>query len=131
MAHRFGKVSQRTQVGLAAIAGLLAVATIVGVIVLRPTGEERGDLRGLGFASEVYGAEVTKVEELPCQGEVQGGVVCRFVTFTIAEGPDEGEFVSQELVVSGSTPELAAGDSVTLAYDPNAEPDFRYRYYDR
>jgi len=131
MSHRFGRVERSIQIRLSVIAGILAAATIAGLVMLRPTGEDRGDLRGLGFPSEVYAAEVTRTEEGPCEGEVEGDVVCRFVAFRLSEGPDAGELVTQELVSSGTTPTLEAGDGVTLAYDPSAGPDFRYRYFDR
>ncbi len=133
MSHRFGKVAPRTTRALSVIAGAFAVATLIGLIVLRPTGEERGELPALGFPSEVLSGEVVKSEEHPCPGEseAQGGVVCRTATFRIAEGTDEGEFFTQELVVSGTTPNLEAGDPVMIAVDPLAEPEFKYRYFDR
>jgi uncharacterized membrane protein len=131
MAHRFGHVARATQRRLSIIAVLLAVATIIGVILLRPTGTKRPSLEGLGFASQVYGADVTKSEDHPCEGDTEGAVVCRSVSFTITEGPDDGKLITQEQVVSGTTPRLEVGEKVKLAYDPNAELDFRYRYFDR
>ena len=131
MSHRFGRVTPGTKKALSVIAGALAVATLIGVFMLRPTGEERGELPALGFPSEILGGEVVKSEEHPCPGEAQGGVACRTATFRITEGTDEGGFFTQELVVSGTTPILEAGDPVMLAVDPLAEPEFKYRYFDR
>lgn len=131
MSHRFGRVAPRTREVLALLAGAFAVATLVGVFLLRPTGDERGQLPALGFPSEVLSGEVVESEEHACPGEAQGGVVCRTVTFRIAEGSDEGELFTQELVVSGTTPSLESGDPVLLAVDPLAEPEFKYRYFDR
>ncbi|MGH2711507.1 MAG: YibE/F family protein [Actinomycetota bacterium] len=131
MSHRFGRVPRATQVRLSVIAGVLAVATIVGLFLLRPTGEERKSLEGLGFTSETYSAVVEKAEELPCEGQAEGGVVCRFITFKLTEGPNDDEFVTQQLVVSRTTPALEPGDKVMMAFDPLVEREFQYRYYDR
>jgi uncharacterized membrane protein len=116
---------------LAALAGLLAAATVVGIVVLRPSGAERPNLRGLGFVSEVYDAEVVTVQDVPCQGQPEQGVRCRQVAFELLEGPDRGRSIAQELVVTPTTPDLSPGDRVTMAYDPGAEPEFQYRFVDR
>ena len=55
MAHRSGsRVPARTRLVLGITAGVLGLATLTGMILLRPSGEERPSLRGLGFVSEVY-----------------------------------------------------------------------------
>jgi uncharacterized membrane protein len=116
---------------LAALAGLLAAATVVGIVVLRPSEAERPNLRGLGFVSEVYDAEVVTVQDVPCQGQPEQGIRCRQVAFELLEGPDRGRSIAQELVVTPTTPDLSPGDRVTMAYDPGAEPEFQYRFVDR
>ncbi len=131
MAHRSGRISRRAQSRLAGIAIALAAATVVGLVLLRPTGPEPVAAPGLSFASEVFEATVVEAREHSCPGEAQGDVVCRSVTFRLEDGPDAGARVTQELVVSGTTPALVTGDAVSLAYDPNAEEGLRYRYYDR
>jgi uncharacterized membrane protein len=132
VAHRFGRhVPRRTKQILGVVAGVLALATVVGVVLLRPTGEERPSLQGLGFVSEVYDARVLEVTEQPCEGQPEPGVMCRRVAFELLEGPDEGASVAQEFVQTPSTPDLATGDEVMLARDPNAPPEFQYRFVDR
>jgi uncharacterized membrane protein len=116
---------------LVLIAGALAGATVVGLVILRPTGEPRGSIRGLGFAAEVYEARVEAVTEAPCPGQPGGQVSCRRLAFQVTEGAGAGRLVSQEFVVSRTTPALEPGDGVLLAYDPAAEEGFRYRYFDR
>ena len=116
---------------LAAVAGLLAAATVVGIVTLWPSGAERPNLRGLGFVSEVYDAEVVAAEGVPCQGQPEQGVRCRRVAFELLEGPDQGRSIAQELVATPTTPDLSPGDRVTLAYDPTAPEEFRYRFVDR
>jgi uncharacterized membrane protein len=132
MAHRFGShVPRRIRTMLAGIAGILAVATVAALVALWPSGERRPDLSGLGFISEVADAEVVAADDVPCQGQPQEGVSCRRVTFELTTGPDAGELATQELVLTGTTPELEEGDRVVLARDPQAAPEFRYRFVDR
>ncbi|MGH2676334.1 MAG: YibE/F family protein, partial [Actinomycetota bacterium] len=132
MAHRFGRhVPPRTKRILAGVAAVLAVATVAGIALLRPTGERRPSLQGLGFVSEVYPAEVIDVGDLPCEGQPEAAVTCRRVAFDITGGPDAGGTAAQEFVQTPSTPDLAVGDRVLLARDPQAPPGFRYRFVDR
>ena len=101
------------------------------MIVLRPTGEKRPDLSGLGFVSNVLDARVVAARDVPCIGAEQQGVSCRRVTYELLEGPDRGRMFTQEFVGAGGTPRLEAGDGVVLAFDPTAQPEFRYRFVDR
>jgi uncharacterized membrane protein len=132
VAHRFGRhVPRSTRRLLAGITVAAAIATVSGIVALRPTGEERPSLQGLGFTSQVYGAEVVTAEDVPCEGQPEGGVTCRRVAFELREGPDAGRSVAQEFVQTSSAPNLTPGDSVMLAYDSMAAEDFRYRFLDR
>lgn len=132
VAHRFGRhVPTRTKRLLVGLTVVLAAGTVAGIVLLRPTGERRPDLQGLGFVSEVYGAEVIGVEEVPCEGQPEADVTCRRVGFAIEEGPDAGGTAAQEFVQTPSTPDLARGDGVLLARDPRAPPGFEYRFVDR
>jgi uncharacterized membrane protein len=103
----------------------------VGIVLLRPTGERRPSLQGLGFVSEVYAAEVIGVEEMPCEDQPEAEVLCRRIAFALEEGPDAGGTAAQEFVQTPSTPDLAVGDRVLLARDPASPPEFRYRFVDR
>ena len=132
MAHRRGQaVPAGTRRALALVAGILAAATLVGMVLLRPTGEDRPDLSGLGFVAGVLDARVAAARDVPCPGAEQQGVSCRRVTYELLEGPDRGRMFTQEFVVSGATPRLEAGDEVVLAFDPAAQEEFRYRFVDR
>jgi len=132
VAHRLGKdISPKTKQLLAGVTLLLAVATIVGIVVLRPTGQGRPSLQGLGFVSEVYDGQVTFVRDVPCQGQPEAGVTCRQVGFELREGPDAGRTVEQEFVQTPSTPDLESGDEVMLGRDPQAPPELQYRFLDR
>ena len=116
---------------LTTVAIVVGVATIVGMVALRPSGEDRPNLTGLGFASEVYSARVVTSSQEPCPGEAEGGVLCRTATFELDEGPDRGRIVSQQFVGAAAAPALDPGDEVLLAHDPAAEEGFRYRFVDR
>jgi uncharacterized membrane protein len=132
VAHRRGRhLSRTTVITLSAVAGAVAVATVVGLVVLWPSGRNQPNLRGLGFVSEVYDAVVVTSEEVPCGGQTEGGVNCRRVAFELLEGPHPGRTVAQELVVTSTTPRLEVDDRVMLAYDGTAAPEFQYRFVDR
>ncbi len=132
MAHRSAiNVSDRTRTKLTAITIALAVITAAAMVLLRPTGADRPDLSGLGFVSETVDAEVVSAQDVPCEGQPEGGVTCRRVTFEVTEGPQSGQLVTQEFVLTGTTPRLEAGDQVVLSHDAGAEPGFEYRFLDR
>jgi uncharacterized membrane protein len=132
VAHRsVHRVPPGVRMVLTVATAVLGLATLAGLVMLRPTGERRPSLEGLGFVSEVYQAEVVTSGEVPCQGQPEAGVSCRRVTFELSEGPDAGRTVAQEFAETPSTPRLAPGDAVTVAYDRAAPPEFRYRFVDR
>jgi uncharacterized membrane protein len=114
-----------------ATTAVLAVATLAGILILRPSGDVRADLRGLGIAAVVYEAEVVAVRDTPCPDQPAGEATCRRFVFQVTEGPDAGRLESQVFVVSATTPDLERGDGVLLAYDSAAQEGFRYRYFDR
>jgi len=113
----------------AIVAAVVAVATVIALVVLRPTGAERPDLTEIGIPRHVYDAEVTAVEARPCAGT--SDIPCVLVTFRLDEGPDAGASVSFELVVSDTSPTFGIGDDVVMAFNPDAEPAFQYSYFDR
>jgi uncharacterized membrane protein len=115
-----------------AVAAVVAAATIVGLVLLRPTGSDRPDLSEVGIPHFVYDAEVLTVTPQPCSGtSPSDGIPCVLVTFELTEGPDTGESVPLEFVVSETTPTFDAGDDVVLAYQADSEPGFEYSYFDR
>ena len=132
MAHRLGQdVPSGTRRLLAVVAGVLAAGTALGLVLLRPTGEERPTIPGLGFVSDVRDARVVAAQDVPCPGGEQAGVSCRRVTYEVLEGPDSGRRFTQDFVAGGATPRLEPGDAIVLAFDPAAEEGFRYRFVDR
>lgn len=111
------------------IAAAIALLTVIGVVLLRPTGEERPDLSEVGIPRLVYDARVVSTQQQGCAGAAE--VPCVSVTFEMTEGPDTGSIIVLEFPVSDTTPTFAAGDEVVLSYQADAEPEFRYSYFDR
>ncbi len=107
---------------LVGIAGVLGLATLIGLIALWPGSGFRQPLRelsALGVPSEFYAATVTNVVIGPCAG--LDTVECATVGFELAAGPDVGYVHTQEFGESPTTPTFAVGQSVILSYlSPNA-----------
>jgi uncharacterized membrane protein len=113
---------------------VLGAITLIGMVVLWPGGDVRGDLRGLGvaIAAESYEARVADVREVPCQGtQPEEDILCLRATFALAEGPDRGRSVTQEFPVSANVPRFEEGESIIVAHDPQAAEGFQYRFADR
>ncbi|HSG79611.1 MAG TPA: YibE/F family protein [Acidimicrobiia bacterium] len=110
-----------------AIAVALAVVTVLGMVLLRPTGAERPDLDEIGITAEVHGATVVAVTEERCAV----GLPCQQVSFRLDQGPDAGGVVELEFVIAETSPYFTIGDRVVLDYRADAEPGFEYGYADR
>jgi uncharacterized membrane protein len=114
-----------------AVAIALAGLTVVGFVVLRPTGRDRPDAAALGEAPEVYAARVESVSEQPCPGAEEGAPTCRLVGFRLVAGPDEGQVVELELIAdSPRVTGLDPGDEVLMGYHPDAQEGMRYVFLD-
>lgn len=126
------EVGRGTRHVLAAIAAVLAVATLVGLVVLWSRSDPSAGAERLNLVSQVYDAEVVATTRAPCEGTTRAdGVSCDVVRFQLSEGPDRGETVRLEFSDSPTTPDLDPGDRVVLSYEPDADPGFEYRYADR
>jgi uncharacterized membrane protein len=115
-----------------AIAAVLGVLSLVGVIFLRPTGEIRPDLSLIGVNPEVYEAVAESVTVAPCEGvSPEQGIECAEIDFRLTQGPDAGQVFPLTFVVAQTSPAFAVGDRVVLEYQATADPEFRYAYADR
>jgi uncharacterized membrane protein len=99
----------------AALAGI-AVATVIGLVVLWPGEAETQLVEGLG--AETERAEVSAVETVPCPGvgapgAVEGGECVR-ATIDLQSGADEGESATIELGSVEFAPEIDPGDEVRV-----------------
>lgn len=129
------------------VAVVLALATLVGLLVLWPGDRSTVDVGSLGVSDTAYAATVVGVDEFVCPGEedlepdadAEPGVVdtdddyfdgvpglCVEVTFRLDQGPDEGEERTLELYDIGAQPELSVGDRIVVPYLAGADEAFRY-----
>jgi uncharacterized membrane protein len=127
-------VPLRTRRTLAAVSAVLAIATLAGILLLRPQGSIRSDLaaRGVSLPTEVYEGRVLSIRDGPCQGTLpEQNIVCSRISVGIREGPDGGRTVSIERPKTEGAIPYDAGDDVVLAYEPKAPQELRYRIVDR
>ena len=123
-------VEPRTRRLLALTAVVLAVATIIGMIVLRPGGSPRPDISAYA-ARDFLDARVISVVPDGCQGVgMDTDVECVAVTFELLEGDDAGDPITQEFPESPSTPAFTAGEKVVLGYFPGTGGS-QYSFADR
>jgi uncharacterized membrane protein len=95
----------------------IAVAVLVGMILLRPTGESRGqleELAALGLPSQFHAADVVAVENISCAGAPNE--TCQRVAFELTSGPDVGYIYRQDFTPGQLTPEFDVGESAVLSY---------------
>lgn len=117
----------RRLLNLAAVS--LAVLTVIGMLVLRPTGDDRPDLSAVGGDAAYVDARLVALEEFGCPGAVPDQELrCGQATFEIIEGPDEGLRTSQELFDLDSLAPLSPDDKVVMRFDADAPPGFEYQF---
>ncbi|MFN7148603.1 MAG: YibE/F family protein [Microthrixaceae bacterium] len=113
---------------LSAVAVVLGVCTLVGLVLLWPAGREVVDAGELGVSDTSYPATVVRVDQFECPGDEQdeATIVCVEMTFRLDGGPDEGDARTVELYDVGSQPELSVGDAIVVPYLASAQEEFRY-----
>jgi uncharacterized membrane protein len=95
---------------LIAALGVVVAATVIGLIVLWPTGEG-SPVAERGVGSRTESARVTGLAEIPCR---VGQRTCTRVTVKLLEGQDEGRRVSFTTGEAGAAVELDVGDRVRV-----------------
>jgi uncharacterized membrane protein len=117
---------------LTALAVALAAVTLVGMFLLRPSGDERPDISQFGAIKETYNARVESARLTDCGGgQPTSDLICQALTIRILAGPDKGTTFTQQTTSVAGTPRLAAGDRIVVGHQENAEPGFEYSYVDR
>ncbi|MCX9193653.1 hypothetical protein C3Y87_20150 [Carbonactinospora thermoautotrophica] len=149
--------SARVRRLLVALLAPFAVATLVGLVVLWPSGAYRTTVRGLGFDQQLARGTVQAVENVSCteagpagadgaaadgaaapegpDGPGEGGPgtgqdACARVTVRITEGPGAGRETRQVVSLAPGNPRFTVGDGVVLTYAPNVPEDLRYQIVD-
>jgi uncharacterized membrane protein len=95
---------------LAAVAGGLALLTLVGLVALWPRALPGG--RQEAFGGRSLGATVTAVRIVRCPGPVSQR--CRTIVARVTDGSDRGRAARIDLGPIDATPALAAGDHVRV-----------------
>ena len=95
-------------------AAALAVATVVGLILLWPGEVESQVAQGVAVESEK--ATVQKVEEGVCIG--LSGQQCQLATARIESGPEQGKLIQLQLDAGGFDPDVDPGDKIRVAKAP-------------
>jgi uncharacterized membrane protein len=113
------------------VVGVVALAALVGIVLLRPEGPRPELAAELGLGAELVDATVTSVTEVPCAGtEAAAGIRCREIEFTVTDGSTEGDDGSFEVPITEAAAPINDGDRLTLGYQPEADPGFRYYFND-
>jgi len=96
------------------VAAALAVATVVGLLVLWPGQVESQVAQGIAVDSER--ANVDRVEEGFCAGFATQQ--CQFVKARIQSGPETGKRIEIQLSAGGLDPDVDPGDEIRVAKAP-------------
>ncbi|MEU8635824.1 YibE/F family protein [Amycolatopsis sp. NPDC048633] len=116
--------SKRVRLLLIWLLAPLALATVVGMIVLYPWGKP--DPTSVVPQGTPVAANITATTTGPClaQGQVQVGdqtdpdaKPCLTTDLTMTDGPASGKQLKLTVPIEPSTPRFAAGDAVVLAYN--------------
>lgn len=116
---------------LTALAVALAVATVLGLAVLWPSGETDQEL--VGFTGTFVDATVTGIDVVDCPGETLPGEdapECAVLRVTPTEGPDAGEELALDTFDLGAA-DFGAGEGIVLSYEADAPEGFQYQFSDR
>ena len=99
---------------LAWVAIAMAVLTVAGLVMLRPTGQTRQrELSTLGLPSALHAAEIVSAEEGLCPDSES--VTCTTVRFELIEGPDIGFVYEQVFPESAINPAFDVGAVAILS----------------
>lgn len=124
MAHSHGNLSsgdlslppRLRQILVAAVAAFV-VATLVGLVVLWPSGQpsDNRPAADLGTPVELINATVTAAPVVPCTTTLPGpALVCRSVKARLTQGPEKGQTTTLDITESPDLPTFRVGDRIIL-----------------
>ncbi len=123
--------SQQTRRLLTALVGVVAVVAVIGMVLLRPSGDRPELAAELGLANDIVDATVTDVAELPCNGtSSEDGILCIDVTFEVTSGETAGDEATFQVPVTEASVAFETGDRITLGHQPQNDPGFEYFFND-
>jgi uncharacterized membrane protein len=109
---------------------LIALAVLIGLIVLLPRDSGPTELSAFDFLDDVLPATVTSVETGGCS--FAPDEVCSTVVFSFTTTEDEPETYVQEFPEETGQPTFETGDEVYLGVTSfEGEDEVAYNYYDR
>ena len=128
--------SDRALLAVLVFVGAAAVAAVLGLVLLWPTGEGRDAAREradeIGLAYERLAATVLEVSDGVCSYSAPDDPqYCRSITVRVSEGPDDGAQVALpefNLTYDRTAIRISPGDKVVLGYE--ASNDY-YFFVDR
>ena len=119
-------VSDRVRRLLVLLLAPFALASVVGMVVLFPTGDSPTAVNS-ALQQAVHG-EVTGAQAGPCGATDTGGDQCLVLTVAMSDGAAAGSDVRTALPLEPSTPRFSVGDEVVLSYsggDPLAGESYQ------
>lgn len=123
--------TRRTRLLLGGAVLLLALAAVVGAVLLRPQGSRPVLGEELGFSGQLVHATVTHAEDGPCSSTAEeDGIRCNEVAIDVTSGPTAGETGAFEIVESNAGPKVRTGDRIVVQHLPDNPPDLRYFFQD-
>ncbi|MBW3591924.1 MAG: hypothetical protein KY393_08790 [Actinobacteria bacterium] len=127
--HSNERVPPRTRRLLIAATAPLAVLTLIGFFLLRPT--DVPDLSGaVQLPTNLIDGTVIRTFPSACPGLDEESLDCRQAQVRLTEGPNEGKIVSFEVSDYSSIRTIDAGDKIVLSYTPDAPEEFAYDFAD-
>ncbi|WP_308202768.1 YibE/F family protein [Crossiella sp. SN42] len=114
-------VSRRVRTLLTALLAPLALAAVLGGILLYPFGSKQATGGDLGLNRTPVHAEVTAVSQEPCPSGGQGES-CQAVMVKLTDGPGAGATVRLAVPLGPSAPKFTINDAVVLAYSGEGNP---------
>jgi uncharacterized membrane protein len=110
----------------------VAVAVVVGLVVLWPSSDRPPVNPALGLGDDRLDATVTGVDVGPCANtDPEAGILCEQIGVEIDEGRDKGTASHFEIPVTDTNAvSLDAGDEIVVNYDPSLPEGIRVAFVD-
>jgi len=102
---------------------VVALATVIGLVVLRPSGS--GDRGGdvLGAPAPLVDGRVLSADEVTCGPVGANDVFCALTRVQLDSGRDKGETITLELPLDAGSPVLDVNDKIVLSQGEPGEGD--------